>query len=73
MTESSKDDKASIDISLWAFGGDTAEMEISRFTIINFLLRCLKRRLYLEVIHWLKNQDPIDYDINVAALYDNLT
>ena len=34
----SKDDKERIDLSLWEFGDDTAEMEISRFTIINLLL-----------------------------------
>ena len=44
-----------------------------KISIRNFLLRCWKRRLYLEAIRWLKNQDPIEYDIKVAALYDALT
>ena len=48
-------------------------MEISRFAIRKFLLQCWKQRLYLETIRWLKNQDPIEYDINVAAFYDALT
>ena len=72
VTVDSKDDKAGIDLSLWAFVGETAEMEIAIFTVRNFLLQCWKRRLYLEAIHWLKNQYPIDYGINVAALYDAL-
>ena len=31
----SKYDKAGIDLGLWEFGGNTAEMEIARFTVIN--------------------------------------
>ena len=73
VTGDSKDDKVEIYISLWDFGGDTAEMEIARFTIKNFLLRCSKRQLYLGDIHWLKNQYTIDYGINMSTLYDTLT
>ena len=47
--------------------------KFARFDIRNFLLRCWKRRLYLEAICWSKNQDPIEYNINVVALYDALT
>ena len=73
VTGAYKDDKAEIDLSLWVFGGDITEMEIEGFSIRNFLLRCWKRRLYLEAICWSKNQDPIEYNINVVALYDALT
>ena len=48
-------------------------MEIIRFAIRKFPLQCWEKRLYLETIRWLKNQDPIEYDINVAAFYDALT
>ena len=42
VTGSSKDDKSWIDIFMWVFGGDNAEMEISQFNIRNPLLRCWK-------------------------------
>ena len=72
VTGASKDDKSGIYLRLWAFGGDTIEMEIARFAISKFLLQCRRRRFYLEYIRWLKNQDRIEYDINVADLYDDL-
>ena len=34
---------------------------------------CFKRRLYMDSIRWLKNQDRIEYNINVAAFYDAFT
>ena len=48
-------------------------MEMSGFSISKFLLRCWKRQLYLEAMRWLKNEYPIEYYINVDALYDSLT
>ena len=48
-------------------------MEIEMFSIGKFLLQCWKRRLYLEAIRWLKIKDPIEYNTNVADLYDDLT
>ena len=47
-------------------------MEIENFSIGKFLLQCWKQRLYLEAIRWLKIKDPIEYNINVADLYDDL-
>ena len=73
MTGYSKDDKVEIYISLWDFGGDTAEMEIAIFNIRSFLLRCWKRQLYLEGIPWLEKQNTVDYDINMDDCYDDLT
>ena len=73
VTGASKDDKTVINLILWMFGGGTTEIEISRTTIINFLLQCWKWRFYLESIRWLKNQYPIEYDISEADLYCALT
>ena len=47
-------------------------MKITKVSIIKSLLRYWKRRLYLEAIFWLKNKYPIEYNINVAVLYDAL-
>ena len=69
VTGTSKYYKTGTDLSLWSFGGDTTEMDISIFSIIKFIHLCWKQRLYLKAICWLKNQDTIEYDINVAALY----
>ena len=38
VTRDSKENKAGIDLILWAFGGDTNETEIERFSIGKFLL-----------------------------------
>ena len=43
-------------------------MEISTFSIRNFLLWFWKRRLYLETICWLKNQYTIEYDTRLDSL-----
>jgi hypothetical protein len=65
-------DKAQVDLSLWAVGVMDPEKEQHRNVLRTFFLRCWRRRLYLEVMHWLKTAGRVTYSQNVEPLRDAL-
>jgi hypothetical protein len=67
-----KADKAQVDLSLWAVQGMDTEMEQHRNVLRTFFLRCWRRRLYLEAMHWLKTAGRVTYSQNVEPLRDAL-
>jgi hypothetical protein len=66
-----KADDAGVDLSLWAVGGDSPEMEPARQTLRNFLLRVWKRRLCKEIVQWLSTEEAQDdHPANLEAARD---
>jgi hypothetical protein len=68
-----KADKAELDLSLWAVGGDNVQMKEHRAAIFKLLFRCWMRRLYLEAVNWLNTKGLSNNEMNRAALNDALT
>jgi hypothetical protein len=72
VSVATKADKAQVDLSLWAVGGMDPEIEKHQNVLITFLLRCWRRRLYLEAMHWVKTAGRVTYSQNVEPLRDAL-
>jgi hypothetical protein len=60
--------KAQVYLSLWAVRGMDPEMEQHRNVLRTFFLRCWRRPLYLEAMHWLKISGRVTYSQNVEPL-----
>jgi hypothetical protein len=61
-----------IDLSLWAVGLMDTETELHRNVLRTFFLRCWRRRLYLEAMHWLRTAGRVTYSQNMEPLQDAL-
>jgi hypothetical protein len=72
VSVATKSDKAQADLSLWEVGGMDPEMEQHLNVLRTFFLRCWRRRLYLEAMHWLKTAGHVTYSQNVEPLRDAL-
>jgi hypothetical protein len=72
ISVAAKAEKDQVYLSLWEVGGMDPEMEQHINVLRKFFLRCWRRRLYLEAMHWLKTAGRVTYSKNVEPLRDAL-
>jgi hypothetical protein len=72
VSVATKADKAQVDLSLWEVRVMDPKMEQHEKFLQTFFLRCWRRHLYLEAMHWLKTAGRVTYSQNVEPLRDAL-
>jgi hypothetical protein len=72
VSVATKSDKAQVYLALSEVGEMDPETEQHQNVLRIFFLRCWRRRLYLEAMHWMKTSLRVTYYQNMEPLQDAL-